>query len=398
MTTETAASFESVPSSIEVHSPYYQGALELLRSEFKDTYDASSLAKNSESGKQILDNIDRQGIENFTVFESKKFPGVKIPITKISLENTVSECMPTVKQEIEPIEDQAKTVYVISSGFAYPPAGHPFTPWDIAYDRAIGLIPEAISAKQNGAKMPDVYVIGSPNSLWGEVTQQWIEELEVNGFAAYGALCAELLEPKLRKEVIDSQMPRTILHGMSLGSAVMRETKKHLSDDLQSRTQLLLDNPVLSHNKLQVPVGFLAESILRMALDPRLKKSMSHEAEFYAQSEKALRARGILPINDKRSTQLKQKAAIADVKNLMDITELAEDEKTFIRLGLYDPVSFSIKKFPQRLKSYKNYITRGLTAPKKGIYPINTTHLINRYRVKKWGRIINQINFPQTTG
>ncbi|NCN45028.1 MAG: hypothetical protein COU63_00430 [Candidatus Pacebacteria bacterium CG10_big_fil_rev_8_21_14_0_10_36_11] len=378
---------EIIGENTEVHSPYYHGALDLLNAELQNH---PSSEKNQETAKDILDNIDQQGIENFSVFKSKEFPGVNLPYVKISLETLIDEIAPTLEQE-EPTEkndlSNEKAIYVISSGFAYPPAGHPFTPWDIAYDRVMDLLPKAIKARKKGQPIPDLYVLGSPNSLWGKVTPEWIEKLKTEGFSAYGKLCAELLGPIFDQEKHHDTAPRVVLHGMSLGTAVVAETRKQLPTDIQDRTQLLLDNPVLSNNILQVPIGFLLESVLRLVFDPKIKKSMSHEPEFYKQSERALRTLGIEPADSLEDVSLKKQAAMVDVKNLMKTKTFAEGNKTYIRLGLFDPVSFSLVRILERLRKYKRYTTHGLAAT-DNIYPINTSHFIDRYRVKKWAKNI----------
>ena len=380
---------EITTSDTEVKSPYHLGAIDLFTKEVSHLPDSEKLVARL---KKLLETVDLQGIDNFVVFESVKYPGVKIPFTKVSLSDLLDEIYPELKTEnqvpeVETPEENRQEVYVISSGFAFPPAGHPFTPWDIVYDRAIGLIPAAINAKKTGKKLPEVYVLGSPNSLWGQVTPEWVEALKTEGFAAYGKLAAELLTPLVKTADTET---RLVLHGMSLGSAVVNETRKELPDDLQLNTQLLLDNPVLSGNILQVPVGFLLESTLRLLFDPRLKKSMSHEADFYQQSELALKKRGIEPINEVAEVSLKRQAAMADVKNLIKTKTFAEGDKTYVRLGLFDPVSFSLMRAIEGLRKYRRYNSHGLAATNK-IYPINTSHFIDRYRTKKWAKILGKL-------
>ncbi|MCC6711542.1 MAG: hypothetical protein IT416_04310 [Candidatus Pacebacteria bacterium] len=380
---------EIITGDSEVKSPYHLGAVDLFTKEVSHLPDSEKLVARL---KKLLETVDLQGIDNFVVFESVKYPGVKIPFIKVSLSDLIDEIYPELEienqaQEVETPEENRQEVYVISSGFAFPPAGHPFTPWDIVYDRAIGLIPAAINAKKAGKKLPEIYVLGSPNSLWGQVTPEWVEALKTEGFAAYGKLAAELLTPLVKTADTET---RLVLHGMSLGSAVVNETRKELPDDLQLNTQLLLDNPVLSGNILQVPVGFLLESTLRLLFDPRLKKSMSHEADFYQQSELALKKRGIEPINETAEVSLKRQAAMADVKNLIKTKTFAEGDRTYVRLGLFDPVSFSLMRVIEGLRKYRRYVSHGLAATDK-IYPINTSHFIDRYRTKKWAKILGKL-------
>lgn len=366
---------EETSTATAIHSQYFVAALREVRKKHPEQEDKI---------REILEKVDQQGLNNLAVFKPKKDAGLQVPYTKVSVNQTGSLSNP----EKAAVEDKQKVIYIVFAGIAIPPAGHPFTPWDIVYDRVINSIPMAALGKE-----VEVYSIGFPQSLGGKVTEAWINATQ-KSTDPYGVLYGEFVRGILDQ---NSQNCRVILHGMSLGSTVAEQAARNLTDDQKKRVQVLLDNPVADHTKwlalikaLQIPVGFAGETAARMGLDQKIQATMTTEGKFLDQVKKVLSDKGIDWQDSKEQTSLKRWAAAFDIWNMVKGSSLdTANIRSFIRRGIVDPLSFPGAGFFESLvRDAKNKLFVAKNG-KSLEFAISATHFINRYRVDKWARIVS---------
>lgn len=360
-----------------LRSPYFWAALDEVRKKHPE-----------QEGKvrQILEKIDQQGALNAATFQPAEDPNLRVPFTKVSLNHILPQKPP--EQGVS--NSSQKEIYVIFAGFAYPPAGHPFTPWDIVYDRVISSIPAVLSSNRD----VEVYSIGFPQGLGGKVSTEYVEGIKA-GFEAYGRLYGQFV-----KKVFGENDPkaRVVLQGMSFGSTMAELAARELDENQKKRVQLLLDNPAADHGildlkDLQVPVAFLGESFVRTQFDPRVQSSMEAEKIFLKKFKDLLSQKGIEWEDDQNQADLKQEATRADIVNLIKGSPLETDTRLFIRRGIWDPLSFPSAGF---LETLRRKVKNKIVAEKRGKsleFGIGATHFINRYRVDKWSRILKTWQF-----
>jgi hypothetical protein len=114
-------------------------------------------------------------------------------------------------------------------------------------------------------------MVGGPTALGGQVTQEFVERVEQEGFSEYGRLYAEFVQQQLRG--VDLDRTRVVLQGASKGAITSDQTVKYLPDNLRERkvktvgsdgrereitrgVQLLHDNPAgIQGDNLPTQVG-----------------------------------------------------------------------------------------------------------------------------------------------
>lgn len=380
--------------SLTLNSPYFDVALGVVREKIPE--------KESQI-RRVLEVIDREGVENFSLFRPKDYPGVALPFTRINVTKLTNELFglnsePKRQEKEQGTISSPRRLYFIFPGFAFPPAGHPFTPWDIVYDRVISLFPQIINPIRKGETIPqiEVLVLGSPNGLGGKVSEEWVTALKDKGIPQYGQVSAEFVRKALPEEQNELENTWIILQGMSMGSTVAEHTYLELPE-LKQKLQLLLDNPAGLHERvlallkgIQIPLGFLGEATVRGLFDQRVRNVIEAENVFLKKLEEMLQQRGIIEKDNQEQKKLKRKAALTDALNLIKGSSFdTESIRSFIRQGLYDPTSFSPSVFLRTLLQTLQGKTPVLGKGRSLTFPILATHFINRYRVEKWGRIID---------
>lgn len=376
---------QPTPSSEVSGSQYFATALNEVRKKHPET---------EIQIRRILENIDTQGIGNFSIFTPSWDNAPTIPFTRVSV-NAAIASLPHRQTEVG--EKGRKEIRIVFGGIAIPPDASVFIPWDMVYNDVIGYIPGVVTS----GKDAEVYVVGYPSDFGGKATEEWLEAIKA-GPAAYGRLYGEFVKNIMAQ---NPENARIVLHGMSLGSTMAEHAVRALSVEDRKKVQLLLDNPVGNHNPLttifkalQIPGGFLAEAGSRMIFDERVRASTLAAQPFLNRLRHELSAKGIDWADSSEQKRMKLKAALIDVWNLIKGSPFdTENVRSFIRQGITDPASFPSRGFFRNLfKEFKNKIS--LTQKNRSSnFAINSTHFISRYRVDKWARIIETFLSPPTS-
>ena len=77
-------------------------------------------SEKSEIITRLIENIDNQGLDNFTLFESEHYPGLVVPYTKVQVDNLKSAITPPGKESINSgsANPRYKITFVVFQGFA----------------------------------------------------------------------------------------------------------------------------------------------------------------------------------------------------------------------------------------------------------------------------------------
>ncbi|OGE38398.1 hypothetical protein A3B45_00825 [Candidatus Daviesbacteria bacterium RIFCSPLOWO2_01_FULL_39_12] len=368
-----------------------------------------------------FDEFDRQAIKNFESYGSSIYPGVAFSFTKVSITPElirkmsahVSEMKLSVEQLETPVDDEfekeegheekttvSRQDFFLFTAFGIPPGSNAFTVEDVALDRFIRLLPRVARAIKQGETPPEIniYLLGSPYGFAGRVTPEWIKLLKANGFEEYGRLYAEFIQQQEQIQP-EQQLKNThiVLQGKSKGAIIADKTSHYLSEDLQRVTQRLLDSPAGHHNPesimrwfkgAQVAVGLAVETLFSKYFDD-LMKSMNRQDQAFLEN---LSKTSNIPMDDKEQMRLKLEAALADGLLLLRGSPLdTENNRSFIRQGIYDPLTFSPKRifdiWQRHRKNKGGFVSfsegRSLQAPYR------SAHFSIHKRFERWKTILD---------
>jgi len=387
-------------------SNYNSTALKTLeRVDNKSKIPASETNTRKEKLGQYLDAIDREVVNNFRVFDSQEYPGVRFPHTSISVRQVVGF---SENSSVSPL------TYVIFTPFSPPPGGDADDVMNAVYDRVFSVLDEV---KRHPNQDVAVHVLGLPTSKWGSVSEEWVGDLKkgvveseegTHGFAQHGKLYAEFLRTFFPQNQTDLQNMRIRFYSSSMGSILASETAKQLPE-IWDNLRVLVDVPTGTHKPtgktvklpfigtlplsakgLQVIVGFGSEARLRMWFDYLVKTSFGDKKRAREELTSALLKRGIVPHESKSEDALKKDAFLQEIKLLIRGTPFDTDDfRSYVVQGMLDPATVDFKRILFLMKNHtpnKRFFKFGNRSLGMGI---NYTHWMDRGRwLGKWIRSI----------
>ncbi len=307
-----------------------------------------------------LDAINEQITGNgLSVWQSKDQPGVGFLaghlsidpnlIHRIAGQSEVSQDIKAVESEDEEGPGLGHYVYVIEPSFGVGEDGSALSALDMGIARFISEMPKVARAIRAGEKPPkvDIYMVGGPTSLGGQVTPEFVEKVKANGFSEYGALYAEFLKGQVSTNEFDST--RIVLQGASKGAITSDQTFKHLPTEMQQRTQLLYDNPAGTHGQnlptqigrsINMGVGMATELLVRQFAGSVRNGAFTSQKEFYRLISKA---KGI-PQDSEEQARLKSELFLkGEVASLAKGTPLDNDQRSFSKISTPDSVTINFR-------------------------------------------------------
>lgn len=347
-----------------------------------------------EDVKSILESTDAQGILNLRTFEPEEFPGLLIPFTKVNVNTVFGSTFHRATQEADEQQtnkDSKRIAYFIFRGFANPPRGHPFTAWNMVYDRVITEFPKIANALKNKGPVPDidVYSLGSPVGLGGRVSKNFIRSASANGFEAHGEAYADLIASVLPQ---DSAV-RIIFNGNSLGSTIAAETAKKMPE---INAGLLLDNPVNVENRpqavrylsgIQQAIMYAVEVGAKRILNKEGAKEEREEQKFNTALARIFTEKGI-PADDSEQLKLKRNLIFLDEKNVIKGNPLDPNIRTLVRRGKQDLMTTTPKDYLTSKNGAEDRLTSYGQRGRISNFAIDSSHFIKRIRVKRWKQAI----------
>lgn len=358
---------------------------------------------------QVISEIDRQGIDSFTTFDTQKgkWPVSIVSVTDIFrkiFQNSIPQRDFTQEEVLANDEKQPqKRSTVIIPGFSPPPAGHPFTPWDYVYNQVFTDLPWLFNAWKRGEALPeiDVRVLGSANSDWGEVTPEFLEDIQTKGFGAHGEMVAKYLKQNLLE---GNDYVR--VNGISMGALIATEAIDHLTDEELEKMQFLLDNPADQYYKsrllkmlraVQLPLGMGLDYAQVLARLPHYGKVYGGEQSFLEEFNKHISQKREengesrnMPSEDEKQLVLKKSAFKAECLLLLKQPTIDLDKRSFVRKGITDLTTstFGDVVFNLMNKLGKRNLFRQLGNRKH--FTVNMGHQRENFNVEKWERVIKR--------
>lgn len=404
-------------------SPFHTPTLEAF---------AKAFPERKESLEGVLNEIDRQSIGNFDVFQSKskEYPGVSFSFTTLKItpdviarlrrSMPVSAAKHSAQEEVS-VDEVADGVsgrqistgkrqqdFFLFSAFDFPPGGHAFASEDMGIDRFIRALPLVANPLRRGQEPPEVtmYWFGAPSGFGGSVTPEWVEAIKKNGLQEEAKLYAEFIASREKGGEGDR---RIVLQGVSKGAIVAERTRAFLPEKLRPSVQCLLDNPVGDHKPAfsgelegwQIVAGLFGELGARMGLEAIqgegiLKNLETHGAHFVD----GLAKKTGIEKDAGEQIPLKQKAAWAELGALLRGTELdTENTRSYIRRGTHDPLSFSLQRFVETVMKDRPTIAAPILKKGKSLeVPFKGSHLFPYNRYRRWANVLDFVKDSPSTG
>lgn len=311
------------------------------------------IPQHERSFDTTLDEINRQITgDGLFQWESADQPGVKFLaghlsvgadlIQKIAAQNTqVSEAQ-TAEEDVDE-QRLERYVYFVEPSFGLGDDGSALSALDMGIDRFIREMPKVARAIRKGEKPPtvDIYLIGGPTALGGQITSEFVDSVKQNGFAEYGKLYAEFVRQQLAGTDLDKT--RIVLQGVSKGAITSDKTFASLPTNIQERTQLLYDNPAGTQGQnlptqigrsINMAAGIAAEVGIRMVAGSVKGGAFAGQKEFY---RAILQEKGIEPDSEEQKKLKGTLFTQGEIAALAKGTPLNSDQRSYSRISTPDP-------------------------------------------------------------
>lgn len=313
----------------------------------------------SEEMQMILEEVERQALENFKINESTVYPGVSFSSTTISATPQIAKKIAQLDPQselasidLDKLTYSPKTRMNVGFGpFAQPPEGHALGLLDMATDRFIRNLARIAQAMKKGEPIPKVEIItvGTPVGYGGTLTKEYLKDLIKDGFETNGKLFGELLNKLTSK--VDLEDLSLLIQGASMGTVNADKVASHLPQALKDKTLILLDAPAGHHSPrlkdrwrlkgTQTILGFAAETGVRMASDRRLKGQSKRTKDLYAYLAQTKN----IPKDSLAQTAMKWLALGETGIRLGWGSEIdTQHVGTTLRSGIYDPLTTRLKR------------------------------------------------------
>lgn len=365
---------------VELKTPYCNVFMELAKKE---------IPQNADSMRIILEDVDRQAVDNFNLFKSEKFPGTEISFIKLSVTpDLIRRIARTGQVHNANVNSENGTEIAAKNEVAFlftaigmPPDGNAFTAQDMGIDRFIRSIPKVARAMKAGEAVPnvDIYLLGSGTGYGEKVSKDFVQQVKNKGIEVRSELYAELIQQMLQGR--DLNQTRVLLQGVSMGTVSADQTYARLPEDIKKVSQRLFDNPAGTHRKgnvlagFQATAGLIGEGLVRNTFDPAAKILNSKRLEF---AKYLLEKKGVSP-DTKEDKWVKSDLFKVTVGKLLKGVPLNLKDRAFIRKGVKDPLTTDFRFGKTKWEKKENSLQ----------HPSNKTHIFIYENFPRFNQVIN---------
>lgn len=389
-----------------------------IRSTFRVPYcevtwqDYSRTTPESKEGmKVVLAEIDRQCIDNFTLFKSQQFPGVELSVVKLSPTKELVVAIVGVQGTANDSEEPEKPLttsklneqWFLFSAFAQPPDGNAYGSLDMGIDRYIQLLQKvARRVKTEPLGEFNVYLIGSGTGFGEQITQEYLDAIKKKGLTERGRVNAEIVEsliPKRSNGGFDVDNNRIVFQGVSMGTTSIDNMLPYLLEEVRENSQSLLDSPAGTHQPYEVwkaaqtAAGLVSEFAYRETFDNTAKVLGAGKKPFVEYMQSVGKA------TSDTDEQKKLKGSLADVTSLKLLKGQplnTEDNRYFIRERTRDILSAGPVRVARRLASFgKAQVVKDSGKSLKAV--VRGPHFFEFRHHRRWEQIlkyIKNVNYP----
>lgn len=365
-------SLESIKNKIDM--PHVKPISNLVEGYFKK----EGRSYNPEVIEDILYTFLLEAIKNTEIFSSEKhkasFPHTtvntaevaKILYEKYSPENQVPEVVS------ESAQANSRKEYLFGS-FQLIEHGNQLTFTEEVLHQIMKDLPQAISALASGQepRRNEVCVIGSPTTITGKMSEEFIEELKKDSFGTYGSMYAEFIESTIPKQSDDNNSTEMLFYGISMGGSFATETAHKVIEDgyaTQSRNdakernipflRVRIDTPPGPDNnpnfinKIKTFGGFALEAAHTLITDPYTRASIMGNGKYMEQVNAAIEEKGITGNMTEEQVRMKRQGIRLVLDSLAKGVPIPDDLKVTEVIGTSDMLTYS-KDFNEQLSKQR---------------------------------------------
>jgi hypothetical protein len=393
----------------EVKFPLAEGVLELYRKEFP------SDKAGVERLKDILYRFFRIEFENIKMYQSGKF-GAKFLNTKINIAQLAREIYSQVmgseinEMSLEKVPDRRTKREFVFTSFLTPTNGNPFTFAEEAAHQCIKYLPAALEDLKNG-KQPDdieIHTLGAPTNIFSEMSDEFYEEFMEDPYGHLSKVYAELV----KQELADCNPRETNVEffGLSMGAnfavltgenlleeGAVTQNIEDLEEGKKPRLFIRVESPVSlgpsKIKKLQIPLGFMADSAVLLATKPYNRRTALGEGKFINDLKPLLSEKGVEEISDDKQKKMRKKALRNLVFSL--VNEVKPEPETRVTkvygtkdLAIYTPDL--IRSARKHRKSYRDALGKTIIPGKsknERNFAVNMGHVRPFFHKRELGRM-----------
>jgi len=361
--------------------------------------------------------LDEQ-LRNTEIFRSQE-TAVEMPLTVLHMQEFAKEIftkygdrLPSVhspeNEDEKNEEERRKRIKFIMSSFKTPQGGNQFGYVELVLHEAIKSLPRALRALKEGRAIPeyDIYNLGSPTNVMGQMNEVFSEKLKTNTFEAMGELYAECVQNKPDGLNLEEKGRTTvILEGVSMGSAMAAEAAKALLEkNKASQETSPKDMPRLRLNlyvpaalgeslmrSVRIPAAYVAEALYQITTEPGTQKVIFKQKKFLEAMYQNLPV-GITQRMGSEQKKLKTKGVRSIIKAISRGVPLPPGIKANEVIGIYDPLMFSFERKIQASKQEMEHggtLGQNILKPGKDgerIFGVKMTHRIPFFRDNEFRR------------
>lgn len=315
----------------------------------------------------VLSELDRQCVENFSLFSSQQFPGVELSVVKLTPPKELVEKISGIlipedvsKESEKPLSSsKVNEQWFLFSAFAKPPDGNAYGSLDMGIDRYIQLLQKVARRIKFGEQLGEfnIYLIGSGTGFGEKISQQYIDAIKKQGLNERGKLNAEIVEellPKTPDGKVDTDHNRIVFQGVSMGTTSIDNMLPYLPEEVRINSQALLDSPAGTHKPYEVwkaaqtAAGLVSEFAYRETFDNTAKVLGAGKKPFI----ELMQTEGKTEPETEEQTKLKGSLAnVSSLKLLKGQPLHTEDNRYFIRERTRDVLSAGPVRVARRIAS-----------------------------------------------
>ncbi|MEI8338018.1 MAG: hypothetical protein WCF92_02615 [bacterium] len=242
----------------------------------------------------------------------------------------------SVEQDISAEEKDQEEGGIISKGrkeflfgsFQLVDHGNQFTFTEEVLHQIMKDLPAALEKLKKGEEPSsnEVCILGSPTTLTGKMSPEFLEELKKDPYGAYGDMYAEFIESTMPKDETERSKMDMLFYGISTGGSLATETARRILEEkkaTQSQDEVQKEKLPFLHVRIDTPPGvenkpglksklklfggFAKEMVQELAIDPYTRAGIFGNTKYMKSVNKVLEGKGITTNMSPEQEKMKKK-------------------------------------------------------------------------------------------
>lgn len=383
--------------------------------------------ENVQAVKQLFETVLELEVKRLAMFESEKERGVSFPFTSLNLRELAEAIYAKRGGILGDLSGEAKKkkVEFLFGSILGTDDASPFDFFEEPFNQMAKRLPRTLRDLRAGREPDDftVYTLSSPVHELGTMSPSFVAEMKKDPYRALGNLYAESVERLTLDQHKGNQKLSINFTGISMGASLAGKAAEDLvGRRLVTQERSEKNRPHLSMTAyepagrnesplglLQVPLGFVGETVYQLALNPDMKKIETGRELFAKSLRDVMAARGVPAHMDDEQAQYKKEIvgplgrnvpSGKLVRDLMTGVSMNENIKSNEIIGRRDPTLYSPLRHLQALAkgrkpaSLGSSITPRTHRNRRVFGGVKMSHSLAFYRknvMRRWDKAAEEI-------